>query len=64
MLVVMQSDATPDQVARVIDAVRRLDLTPHSLAGPTRTAIAITGNTGAVDERVLEVLPGVKALDA
>jgi 3-deoxy-7-phosphoheptulonate synthase len=60
MLVVMQADATPEQVARVLDAIRAIDLTPHSLPGPTRTAIAITGNTGAVDARVLEVLPGVK----
>ena len=60
MLVVMQSDATPDQVSRVIESIRQIDLTPHTLPGPTRTAIAITGNTGAVDARVLEVLPGVK----
>jgi 3-deoxy-7-phosphoheptulonate synthase len=60
MLVVMQSDASPEQVARVIDAIRQLDLTPHPLPGATRTAIGITGNTGAVDNRVLEVLPGVE----
>jgi len=60
MLVVMQSDATAEQVARVIESIRTIDLTPHTLPGPTRTAIAITGNTGAVDARVLEVLPGVK----
>ena len=60
MLVVMQSDATPEQVARVIAAIREIDLTPHSLPGPTRTAIAITGNTGAVDPQVFEALSGVK----
>ncbi|HXD87673.1 MAG TPA: 3-deoxy-7-phosphoheptulonate synthase [Urbifossiella sp.] len=60
MLVVMQADASPEQVARVIESIRAIDLTPHTLPGPTRTAIAITGNTGAVDARVLEVLPGVK----
>src|SRR6185312_16241381 len=60
MLVVMQADATPEQVARVIESIRFIDLTPHTLPGPTRTAIAITGNTGAVDARVIEVLPGVK----
>jgi len=60
MLVVMQSDATPEQVARVLDAIRRLDLTPHPLPGATRTAIGITGNTSAVDARGLEVQPGVK----
>ncbi len=60
MLVVMQSDATPEQVARVLDAIQRLDLTAHPLPGATRTAIGITGNTGAVDARRLEVLAGVK----
>ncbi len=60
MLVVMQSDATAEQVSRVLESIRQIDLTPHTLPGPTRTAIAITGNTGAVDARVLEVLPGVK----
>ncbi|HJZ53450.1 MAG TPA: 3-deoxy-7-phosphoheptulonate synthase, partial [Gemmataceae bacterium] len=60
MLVVMQSDATPEEIARVIESITRMDLTPHPLPGATRTAIGITGNTGAVDARVLEVLPGVK----
>jgi 3-deoxy-7-phosphoheptulonate synthase len=56
----MQAGASPEQIARVIDAIKTLDLTPHSLPGPTRTAIAITGNTGIVDARQLEVLDGVK----
>ncbi|HVK10359.1 MAG TPA: 3-deoxy-7-phosphoheptulonate synthase [Gemmataceae bacterium] len=59
MLVVMQSDASPDQVERVLAAIRELGLSPHALPGATRTAIGITGNTGAVDSRRLEVLPGV-----
>jgi 3-deoxy-7-phosphoheptulonate synthase len=60
MLVVMEAAATPAQIARVIDTIKVLQLSPHPLPGPTRTAIAITGNTGAVDSRVLEVLDGVK----
>jgi 3-deoxy-7-phosphoheptulonate synthase len=60
MLVVMQSDATREQIAQVLEEIKRLELTPHPLPGSTRTAIGITGNTGAVDARVLEVLPGVK----
>src|SRR4051794_30270396 len=62
MLVVMQSDAGEQQVAEVLDAIRQLGLTPHPMPGATRTAIGITGNTGAVDPRTLEVLPGVKEL--
>jgi 3-deoxy-7-phosphoheptulonate synthase len=60
MLVVMEAGASPEQISRVIETIKTLKLTPHSLPGPTRTAIAITGNTGAVDSRVLEVLDGVK----
>src|SRR5437016_5640011 len=62
MLVVMQSHATADQVEEVLAAIRRMNLTPHPMPGATRTAIGITGNTGAVDPRPLEVLPGVLEL--
>jgi 3-deoxy-7-phosphoheptulonate synthase len=62
MLVVMQADATREQVDRVLTAIRELGLEPHALPGATRTAVGITGNTGAVDGRVLEILPGVKEL--
>lgn len=62
MLVVMQSDASAEQVKKVLDAITAMSLTPHPLPGAVRTAIGITGNTGAVDARVLEVLPGVKEL--
>ena len=62
MLVVMHADADERQVSAVIDAIRQLNLTPHPLPGATRVAIGITGNTGAVDPRPLELLPGVKEL--
>ena len=62
MLVVMHSQATPEQVERVLATIRAMGLTPHPLPGATRTAIGITGNTGAVDPRNLEVLPGVLEL--
>jgi 3-deoxy-7-phosphoheptulonate synthase len=45
-----------------VQAIRRMNLTPHPLPGATRTAIGITGNVGAVDPRTLEVLPGVHEL--
>src|SRR5437870_5057116 len=60
MLGGMDADATREQVARGLDAITALGLAPHPLPGATRTAVGITGNTGAVDGRVLEVLPGVK----
>src|SRR5205085_804371 len=62
MLVVMHSHATPEQVEQVLQAIRRMNLTPHPMPGATRTAIGITGNIGAIDPRLLEVLPGVSEL--
>ncbi len=59
MLVVMKRDATPEQVEHVVNAIRESGLMPHPLPGATRTAIGITGNTGSVDSRNFEVLPGV-----
>src|SRR5947199_1256682 len=59
MLVVMHSHATPEQIDQVMDAIRRMNLTPHPMPGAQRTAIGITGNMSAVDPRTLEVLPGV-----
>jgi 3-deoxy-7-phosphoheptulonate synthase len=55
----MHSHATACQIDRVLETIVGMGLTPHAMPGPTRTAIGITGNTGAVDPRALEVLPGV-----
>ena len=62
MLVVMRSGASSDQIDRVLDAIRGLGLAPHPMPGPTRTAIGITGNAGAIDANRLATLPGVAEL--
>ena len=62
MLVVMQSQATQQQVAAVERHILELGLTPHPMRGPTRTAIGITGNTSAVDPTSFDGLPGVREL--
>ena len=60
MLVVMQSHAAQSQVDKVVQVIEGQGLTPHVMPGATRTAIGITGNTGAVDKSLFEVLPGVE----
>ena len=60
MLIVMRSDATPGQIDRVVSVIQSQGLTAHPLPGATRTAIGMTGNTGAVDKSLFEVLPGVE----
>jgi 3-deoxy-7-phosphoheptulonate synthase len=60
MLVVMQSHAVPAQIERVVQVIQSQGLTAHVMPGATRTAIGITGNTGAVDKSLFEVLEGVE----
>lgn len=59
MLVVMQSHATEEQIRGVCERVESLGLKAHPIPGSLRTAIGITGNSGAVDLGILESLPGV-----
>jgi 3-deoxy-7-phosphoheptulonate synthase len=59
MLIVMKADATDAQVADVVRVVEELGYRAHPLPGATRTAIAVTGNQGAVDVSRFENLPGV-----
>ena len=59
MLVVMQSHATEEQVRAVCDRIGALGLKAHPIPGAGRTAIGITGNSGAVDLGVLESMAGV-----
>ena len=59
MLVVMQSHASEQQVRAVCERIESLGLKAHPIPGTVRTAIGITGNSGAVDLAVLESLPGV-----
>ncbi len=62
MLVVMQHQATKEEVAQFDATVEKMGLNAHPMPGPTRTAIGITGNSSSVDPRSLEVLPGVREL--
>jgi 3-deoxy-7-phosphoheptulonate synthase len=59
MLIVMKSEATPQQVEDVLQVIRDLGFKPHPMPGATRTAIGITGNQGAIDPTHFEILPGV-----
>jgi 3-deoxy-7-phosphoheptulonate synthase len=59
MLIVMQSHATDAQVRAVCERIESLGLKAHAIPGSGRTAIGITGNSGAVDLGVLESMAGV-----
>lgn len=59
MLVVMQAHATDEQIRDVCERIESLGLKAHPIPGAARTAIGITGNSGAVDIGTLEAMPGV-----
>jgi 3-deoxy-7-phosphoheptulonate synthase len=59
MLIVMKSNATACEIDAVVASIVAIGLRAHSLAGATRTAIGITGNTAAIDGRRFENLAGV-----
>jgi 3-deoxy-7-phosphoheptulonate synthase len=59
MLILMQAGATEREIADVVEVVNGMGLRAHPLPGATRTAIGITGNTGALDPTHFENLPGV-----
>ena len=59
MLVVMQGHATEEQIRAVCDRIESLGFKAHPIPGAARTAIGITGNSGAVDLASVESMPGV-----
>jgi 3-deoxy-7-phosphoheptulonate synthase len=59
MLVVMKAHATEEQVRAVCERIESLGFKAHPIPGSIRTAIGITGNTGAVDIGSLEAMSGV-----
>ena len=60
MLVVMQAQATEEQVRAVCQKIEELGYRAHSMPGAQRTAIGITGNKGEVESGTLEEMPGVQ----
>ena len=60
MLIVMQAQATEDQVRAVCQKIESLGYRAHSLPGAQRTAIGITGNQAEVDPGSLEEMAGVQ----
>jgi 3-deoxy-7-phosphoheptulonate synthase len=59
MLVVMQSNATEEQVRAVCERIESLGYRAHPMPGAGRTAIGITGNQGAIETGSLELMAGV-----
>jgi 3-deoxy-7-phosphoheptulonate synthase len=59
MLIVMKAGATESEIQRVVDVIESIGFKAHPMPGAERTAIGITGNTGALDASPFADLPGV-----
>lgn len=60
MLIVMEQNASQEQIDNVIAVVRELGYTPAPIPGSQRTAIGILGNAGPLDPATFLALDGVK----
>lgn len=68
MLVVMRHNASPEDIASVIDVIEKLGYEARTMPGRQRTTVGLVGNDGAVDAAriqgmsgVLEIIPVTKA---
>ncbi len=59
MILVMQPDASTDQVDAAVQKAKELGLDPHVLVGTERTVIALIGDERVAQKASLEVWPGV-----
>src|SRR5919108_2700972 len=59
MLVVMQHDATQEQIDRVIKVIEEMGYQGRPMPGAQRTTVGLVGNDGRVDGSRIEALPGV-----
>jgi 3-deoxy-7-phosphoheptulonate synthase len=62
MLIVMERNATQEQIHAVTEAIKALGLLPQPIPGETRVAIGVLGNQGYVDEEPFRDLPGIQEL--
>ncbi len=59
MLIVMKPDATPEQIAGVVEIITTMGYEARPMPGRQRTTVGLVGNDGRVDSSTLEGLAGV-----
>ena len=60
MLIVMDSAHTPSQLEAVRQKIEAMGFKSHIIPGEHSVAVGVTGNSGALDPRDYEVMPGVR----
>ena len=63
MIIVMASDATPEEVEKVENTVRELGYTPHEIVGVERKVIGAVGDEGGKNRlQSIETMGGVESV--
>ena len=62
MLIVMDHNATEQQIGAVQKAIEEMGLRAEPIPGSLRTAIGVLGNQGYVDDTAIRELPGVREI--
>ena len=62
MLIVMQHNATEEDVRQVRATIERLGFKPVAIPGAERTAIGVIGNQGWIDDSPFQELPGIREI--
>jgi hypothetical protein len=59
MLIIMKKEAQEEALDRIKEYLITRDYDIHQSTGANRTIIGVIGDTGALDEREIERMPGV-----
>jgi 3-deoxy-7-phosphoheptulonate synthase len=60
MILVLNPDATPEQIEHVLDNVRQLGFTPYPIKGEFRTIIGVIGDDTKPQTENFSILPGIE----
>jgi 3-deoxy-7-phosphoheptulonate synthase len=60
MIIIMNSDVTEEQIARVTDRLKAMGIGANVSRGIERTVIGAIGDESKIDKKMLEALPGVE----
>jgi 3-deoxy-7-phosphoheptulonate synthase len=60
MIIVMKSNATPEEINHVVEKIKEMGLTPNVSRGLERTVVGVIGDEDKIRVKPLEVFPGVE----
>jgi len=60
MILVLNPDATPEQINHIIERVEELGFKPYPIRGEFRTVVGVVGDDNAPGTETFQALPGIE----